>query len=125
MITSEDQHGLPLFSTGHHGALKRCLLVFCRDRVAMDNEKTWFFRSRQQRNHQPRDRFPCRTVNTNGSKSSSSCTWSRLAINRHSSASSCSAPMPNNPIDDSSMSKTTLILAGEQDDDYEPLIPSK
>jgi hypothetical protein len=59
-------------------------------------------------------------TNSKGRHRYSSRTSNHLTASRHSSSSQNSQPKPNNDIDDSSMSKSTLILA-EEDDEYELL----
>lgn len=95
----EYQSNTPTLYNDHHEELKRCLLVYCRDRA--------------NKNHGG-------NINSNERQRNSHCTWNNLASNEHLSLSQSSQSIPNNSIDILSTSKSTLILA-EEDDEYEPL----
>jgi len=82
-----------------HEELKRCLLVYCRDRANKDRG---------------------RNINSNENQRNSRCTWNDFASNEHLSLSQSSQSIANNSIDVLSVSQSTLILP-EEDDEYEPL----
>ena len=91
---SDYQSNIPSSYNDPHEELKRCLLVYYRDRVNNDQG---------------------RNINSNGNQRYSSHLENNMTFNPQSSRS-----LLNINIDEISISKSTTILA-EEDDEYEPL----